>query len=57
MAAIAGLGFASVINLRQATENGANIEGEAARAAGLRFIHCHSMAPPPEPTVSTGSCR
>ncbi len=34
-------GFATVINLRQASEAGANVEaeGEAARAAGLNYIH------------------
>jgi uncharacterized protein (TIGR01244 family) len=41
MAEIKRLGFASVINLRLATENGANIDAEsaAARAAGLRYVH------------------
>ena len=35
------LGFASIINLRQASEPGANIEAEeaAAKAAGIRYYH------------------
>ena len=35
------MGFASIINLREATEPGAEIEkeGEAARAAGLKYFH------------------
>jgi uncharacterized protein (TIGR01244 family) len=35
------LGFASIINLRQATENGADLEGEAAaaKAADIRYYH------------------
>src|SRR5712691_9707016 len=35
------MGFASIINLRQASENGANIEesAAAAKAAGINYIH------------------
>src|SRR3954454_19532954 len=35
------LGFASIINLREASEPEANVEGEAAaaKAAGIRFYH------------------
>ena len=35
------MGFVSIINLREATEPGAEIEkeGEAARAAGLKYFH------------------
>jgi uncharacterized protein (TIGR01244 family) len=35
------MGFASIINLREATEQGANIEAEAAaaKAAGIKFVH------------------
>lgn len=41
VAAIKKMGFNSVINLRVATEPGANIEAEAAaaKAAGINFIH------------------
>ena len=43
-AAVPGLkkmGYASIINLREASEAGADIEGEAAaaKAAGINFIH------------------
>ena len=43
-AAVAGLkqmGYASIINLREATEAGADIDAEAAaaKAAGINFIH------------------
>jgi len=39
--AIAKMGFASIINLRLASEEGAEVEreGEAARAAGLKYFH------------------
>ena len=38
---IGKMGFVSIINLREATEPGAEIEkeGEAARAAGLKYFH------------------
>jgi uncharacterized protein (TIGR01244 family) len=41
MSGIRRLGFVSVINLRLATENGADVDAEAsaARAAGLRYVH------------------
>jgi uncharacterized protein (TIGR01244 family) len=41
VADIKDMGFASIINLRQASEEGANIEAEAAAAeeAGIRFVH------------------
>jgi uncharacterized protein (TIGR01244 family) len=55
-AAVAGLkkmGYASVINLRQASEPGADIEGEAAaaKAAGINFIHVPFNAASPDPAV------
>lgn len=39
--ALKQMGFASVINVREAGEPGAEVEreGEAARAAGLRYVH------------------
>src|SRR4051794_27766136 len=35
------MGYASIINLRQASENGANVEesAAAAKAAGITYIH------------------
>lgn len=41
VADIKGMGFSSIINLRRPTEEGANIEAEAAAAdaAGIRFVH------------------
>jgi len=51
--AIKRMGFASIINLRLATENGANIEAEetAAKAAGLRFYHFPISTQSPDPAV------
>lgn len=47
VAQIREMGFASIINLRRATEEGANIEAEesAARDAGINFIHLPFGAP------------
>jgi uncharacterized protein (TIGR01244 family) len=58
-AAVAGLknmGYASIINLRQATESGADIEGEtaAARAAGITFIHLPFNTASPDPAIVDG---
>jgi uncharacterized protein (TIGR01244 family) len=41
VADIRKMGFSTIINLRQASEEGANIEAEAAAAAaaGIRFVH------------------
>jgi uncharacterized protein (TIGR01244 family) len=55
-AAIADLkkmGFASVINLREASEAGADIDGEAAaaKAAGINFIHLPFNGAKPDPAV------
>ena len=54
--ALAGLkkmGYASVINLRVATEPGANIEAEAAaaKAAGVNFVHLPFDAASPDPML------
>ena len=48
------LGYASIINLRQASENGANIEEEeaAAKAADIRFIHIPMNGQSPDPAVA-----
>ena len=47
-------GFASIINLRQPTENGADIEGEAAAAktAGIRFYNIPFNGQSPDPAVA-----
>jgi uncharacterized protein (TIGR01244 family) len=55
-AALAGLkrdGYASVINLRLASEQGANVEQEeaAAKAAGLKYIHLPFNAAMPDSKV------
>jgi uncharacterized protein (TIGR01244 family) len=55
-AAVAGLrkmGFASIVNLRQATEPGADVEGEAAAAAaaGINYVHLPFNAAAPDPAV------
>ena len=48
------LGFASIINLRQASEPGADIDAEAAAAktAGIRFYHIPFNGQAPEPAVA-----
>ena len=47
------MGYASIINLRQASEPGADIEGEAAaaKAARINFIHLPFNAASPDPAV------
>jgi uncharacterized protein (TIGR01244 family) len=55
-AALAGLkkmGYASVINLRMATEPGADIEAEAAaaKAAGVNYVHLPFNAASPDPML------
>lgn len=54
VAGIKNLGFASIINLRLATENGADIDAEAAAAktAGITFIHIPFNGAKPEPAVA-----
>lgn len=53
LADVRKLGYASVINLRVATEPGAAIEASAAaaKAAGLIFIHLPFNASAPDPTL------
>ena len=53
LAEVRKLGYASVINLRVATEPGAEIEASAAaaKAAGLRFIHLPFNASSPDPML------
>jgi uncharacterized protein (TIGR01244 family) len=47
------LGFASIINLREASEQGANIEAEAAaaKAANLNFVHLPFNIASPAPDL------
>jgi len=54
--AVAGLkqmGYASIINLRVATETGADVDAEAAaaKAAGITFIHLPFNAASPDPDL------
>ena len=53
LAEVRKLGYASVINLRLATEPGSEIEASAAaaQAAGLRFIHLPFNASAPDPML------
>ncbi len=48
------MGFASIINLRQAGEPGANIEEEAAaaQAAGIKYFHVPFNGSSPDPAVA-----
>ena len=47
------MGFASVVNLREASEPGADIDAEAAaaKAAGINFIHLPFNAARPDPAL------
>jgi len=53
MAALGKDGFKSVINLRQATEPGAEVEAgrAAAEAAGMKYIHLPFNAASPDPKL------
>jgi uncharacterized protein (TIGR01244 family) len=53
VAEVKRLGYASIINLRQASEAGADVEGEqaAAKAAGITFVHLPFNAAAPDPTL------
>jgi len=48
------MGFVSIINLRQASEPGADVEAEAAaaRAAGLRYYHVPFNGQMPDPKAA-----
>ena len=48
------MGFASIINLRQASESGADVEAEAAAAksAGIRYYHVPFNGQSPDPAVA-----
>jgi uncharacterized protein (TIGR01244 family) len=53
MRAVRSMGFVSVVNLRQASENGASVEAgtAAAQAAGLKYIHIPMNGAAPDPAV------
>jgi uncharacterized protein (TIGR01244 family) len=53
VAEIKGMGFKAIFNLRLATEQGADIEGEtaAAKAAGINFVHLPLSGSSPDPKV------
>ena len=54
VASIKKMGFASIINLRLATEKGAGIDEEAAaaKAAGINFVHIPFDGAMPDPAVA-----
>ena len=54
VAGIKKMGFASIINLRQASEKGADIDAEAAaaKAAGIKFVHLPFNGASPDPAVA-----
>jgi uncharacterized protein (TIGR01244 family) len=54
VAGIKKMGFASIINLRLATEQGADIDAEAAaaKAAGINFVHLPLSGSAPDPAVA-----
>src|SRR3981081_4599656 len=48
------MGFASIINLREASEEGANVEGEqaASKNEGIRYYHIPFNGTNPDPAVA-----
>jgi len=54
VARIKAMGFASIINLRLPTEQGADIDAEAAeaKAAGITFVHIPMNSSMPDPAVA-----
>jgi uncharacterized protein (TIGR01244 family) len=54
VAGIKNMGYASIINLRMASEEGADIDAEAAAAsaAGIKFIHLPLNSAKPDPAVA-----
>src|SRR3954464_4346237 len=54
LAGIKKMGFASVINLRLATEQGANLDAEAAaaKAAGITYVHIPFNGSMPDAAVA-----
>jgi protein tyrosine phosphatase (PTP) superfamily phosphohydrolase (DUF442 family) len=53
VAGIKGMGYGAIINLRLATEQGADIDGHtaAAQAAGIRYIHIPFSSASPDPAA------
>jgi uncharacterized protein (TIGR01244 family) len=53
VAEVKKLGYATIVNLRQATEAGANVEAEAAAAktAGVRYVHLPISGGSPDPAM------
>ena len=53
VAEVKKLGYGSIINLRMASEAGANVEGEAAaaKAAGITYVHLPFNTASPDPAV------
>jgi protein tyrosine phosphatase (PTP) superfamily phosphohydrolase (DUF442 family) len=53
VAEIKKMGYGAIINLRLATETGADIEGHmaAAKAAGIRYIHIPFSGAKPDPAA------
>jgi len=56
VAEVRKLGYASIINLRQANEAGANLDEEAsaAKAVGIRYIHLPVNGASPDPAIVEG---
>jgi uncharacterized protein (TIGR01244 family) len=56
VAEVKKLGYMAIVNLRQASENGANVEAEAAaaKAAGIKYVHLPFNAASPDPAVVDG---
>lgn len=56
VAEVKKLGYASIINLRQASEAGANLDEEAAAAktAGIRYVHLPFNTASPDPAIVEG---
>lgn len=54
VAGIKKMGFASIVNLRLPTEQGADIEAEAAaaKAAGIAFVHLPLSGSAPDPAIA-----
>lgn len=50
------LGYAAIINLRQANESGANVEAatSAAKAAGIKYVHLPFNTASPDPVIVEG---
>jgi len=53
IAEVRKLGYAAIVNLRQASEAGANVEAAAAaaKAAGIKYVHLPFNAASPDPSL------